>query len=729
MKKILSLSILLTLCSGLFAQETVIRIGTDKTDLILKVANGGRLYQTYFGKSLKNASETAVFPWDEYGDPDGLDTIRGGEAYSTSGNEDYYEPALGIIHNDGNRTTYLYYNGHEQKAVEGGTETIIRLSDKVYPVSVTLHYVAFKEENLIKTWSEISHNEKKPVTLTQYASGMVYLKREAYFLNEYNSDWAKEVRQSTEQLQFGKKLLDSKQGSRAAEMVQPFFEIGMGRPAAENEGEVLLGQIGWVGNFRFIFEVDNHGVLRVISGINPYASDYKLNPGEVFRTPEFYFTLSQNGVGEASRSFHTWARKYQVKDGAGDRFTLLNNWENTYFDFDQPMLANIMKEGKKLGVDLFLLDDGWFGNGNDARNGDNAGLGDWEVNHAKLPGGVPALVQAAKDAGVKFGIWIEPEMVNPQSKLYRKHPDWAIEQPNRDNYHFRNQLVLDMANPKVQDYVFSIVDNLMKENPDLEFFKWDCNSSITNMYSPYQKENQGQMYVDHARGVYNVMERVSEKYPDLHMMLCSGGGGRCDFESLKHFTEFWLSDNTDPVERCFIQWGFSQFFPAKTMCAHVTSWNRNASVKFRVDVASMCKLGFDIGLQDLTDKELAYCQMAIKTWNSLKPVILDGDMFRLVSPYESAHMAVNYVSQDKGRAVVFAYNLFPRFQEEPVRVKLQGLDPQKFYKVEEINVPAGEKTSFEFSGKTFSGDFLMNVGLGVLTATQLSSHVFELIAQ
>ena len=729
MKKILSLSILLAVCSGLFAQETVIRIGTNETDLILKVANGGRLYQTYFGKALKNEAETAAFPWDEFGNEDGLDVIRGGEAYSTSGNEDYYEPALGMIHNDGNRTTYLYYQSHEQKAVEGGTETIIKLADKVYPVSVTLHYVAFKEENIIKTWSEISHSEKKPVTLTQYASGMVYFKRPAYFLNEYNSDWAKEVRQSTEQLQFGKKILDSKQGSRAAEMVQPFFEIGMGKPAEENSGEVLLGQIGWVGNFRFTFEVDNHGVLRVISGINPYASEYMLKSGEVFRTPEFYFTLSQNGVGEASRSFHRWARKYQVKDGQGDRFTLLNNWENTYFDFDQPKLAGIMKEGKKLGVDLFLLDDGWFGNGKDARNGDNAGLGDWEVNSEKLPGGVPALVQAAKDAGVKFGIWIEPEMVNPQSKLYRKHPDWAIEQPNRDNYHFRNQLVLDMANPKVQDYVFGIVDNLMKENPELEFFKWDCNSSITNMYSPYQKENQGQMYVDHARGVYNVMERVSEKYPDLHMMLCSGGGGRCDFESLKHFTEFWLSDNTDPVERCFIQWGFSQFFPAKTMCAHVTSWNKKASVKFRVDVASMCKLGFDIGLQDLTDEELAYCQMAINNWNSLKPVILDGDMYRLVSPYENAHMAVNYVTPDKGKAVLFAYNLFPRFQEEPCRVKLQGLDSGKFYTVNEINVPAGEECDFDFCGKAWSGDFLMNVGLEALTAEHLSSHVFEIVAQ
>lgn len=708
---------------------TVIRISTDATDLVLKVGNGGRLYQTYLGARLNSDAEAASIGWDEYAFLDGMDVKQGGEAYATAGSEDFYQPALGIIHNDGNQTTFLYYQGHEQKAVEGGVETIVSLADDVYPVSVKIHYVAYAGENVIKTWTEISHKEKKPVTLTEYSSALLHLRRESYHLVSFSSDWAKEARMSTERLQSGRKILESKQGSRAAEFCHPFFELGLDGAPKENSGEVLMGNIGWNGNFSLEFEVDHHGILRVIPGMNNFASAYKLQPGEVFRTPDFYFTLSQNGVGQGSRNFQRWARNYQVKKGNDTRMTLLNNWENTYFDFDQPKLAGIMREGARLGVDLFLLDDGWFGNGDDARNGDHAGLGDWEVNHAKLPEGVPGLVKSAKDAGVKFGIWIEPEMVNPRSKLFRMHPDWAMIQPNRERYHFRNQLVLDMSNPKVQDYVFGIIENLKEENPDIAFFKWDCNSPITNKFSPYLKENQSQMYVDHARGVYNVMQRVSDKYPDLDMMLCSGGGARCDYESLRHFTEFWCSDNTDPVERCYIQWGFSQFFPAKTMCAHVTSWNDDSSVKFRVDVASMCKLGFDIGLKDLNDKEIAYCQKAIANWKRLQDVILEGDQYRLMSPYESDHMALNYVAAGRDKAVLFVYDLFPRYSEESLRLRLQGLDPDRMYHVEEINLEEGSSSRFDFNGKEFTGGYLMTVGLPALGSRHMGSHVFEITAE
>lgn len=729
MKRFASSILLVLLCQAVFAQNPVIRVSTDDTDLILQVANGDRLYQSYLGRRIRNEAEIAEFGWKEYANTDALNCFHGGEVYSTEGNEDFFEPALGMVHNDGNRSTILYYLNHDQQPVPGGTHTTIVLADKAYPVTVKLHYVAYEKENIIRTWTEISHSEKKPVALTSYASSMLYLRRPSYYLTDFSGDWAKEVRMSTEQLQSGKKVLETKQGSRAAQFCSPFFELGLGAAPDENTGEVLMGSIGWNGNFRMTFEVDNHNVLRVISGINPFASAYELKPGEVFRTPDFYFTLSGAGVGAGTRSFHRWARNYQVKNGNGDRMSLLNNWENTYFAFDEPKLGSIMKEASKLGVDLFLLDDGWFGNGADARNGDRAGLGDWEVNSAKLPEGVPGLVRTAKESGVKFGIWIEPEMVNPQSKLFRKHPDWAITNPKREPYYFRNQLVLDMANPKVQDYVFSIVDDLMTANPDLAFFKWDCNSPITNKFSPYLGANQSQMYVDHARGVYNVMERISAKYPELPMMLCSGGGARCDFESLRHFTEFWASDNTDAIERCYIQWGFSQFMPAKTICAHVTSMNTDASVKFRVDVASMCKLGFDIGLQDLTEAETDYCRMAISNWNRLKPVILGGDMYRLVSPYESDHMVVSYVGEDLSKAVVFAYNLFPRYAEESARVKLQGLDADKTYRIREINLENGKPGQFDFDGKALSGDFLMNVGIPVTSSKHLSSHIFELSAE
>lgn len=708
-------------------EQKMIRISTDNTDLILQVAPNGRLYQSYLGGKLLNEQDLKNLPYYIHAGSDGSVSPRGWEVYAGSGAEDYYEPAVAILHNDGNPSTILRYVSSEAKAVNGGTETIIKLRDDQYPVDVVLHYIAYPRENVIKTWSEIKHQEKKPVVLSRYASTMLYFSAGKYFLTEFSSDWAKEAQMSTQQLQFGKKMLDTKLGSRAAMHVHPFFEMGFDQPANEKQGEVLMGTIGWTGNFRFTFEVDNVGNLRVIPAINPYASDYELQPGEVFQTPEFIFTLSDEGTGKASRNIHSWARNYQLKDGKGDRLTLLNNWENTGFDFNEEILGNLMKEAKHLGVDMFLLDDGWFGNKN-PRNDDHAGLGDWEAMKSKLPGGIPALMKAAKEAEVKFGIWIEPEMVNPRSDLFESHPEWAIHLPNRETYYYRNQLVLDLSNPKVQDYVFGVVDNIMKENPELAFFKWDCNSPITNVYSPYLKDKQGQLYIDHVRGVYNVLKRVNAKYPNVPMMLCSGGGARCDYEALKYYTEFWCSDNTDPVERLYIQWGFSQFFPAKAMDAHVTSWNKNTGVKFRTDVASMCKLGFDLGLKELNADELLYCQTAVANFKRLKPVVLDGDLYRLVSPYESNHLSLMYVGDNQQKAVLYAYDIHPRFQEKLMPVKLQGLDPMKRYKVEEINLMPGQDSTLNANGKIFSGDYLMKVGLDVFTFNQTQSRVIEITA-
>ena len=705
----------------------IVRVSTQNTDLVLKVSPKGRLYQVYYGDKLKNVADYDNISWNTYAASDGAVTTRGHEVYATSGNEDYFEPAVAITHADGNMTTYLYYKGVETKAIDGGTETIITLQDNKYPDTVKLHYAAYDKENVIKAWTEISHNEKSAVTLWRYSSTMLYFDASKYFVTTYHSDWAKEGQPETVQLTTGKKIVDTKLGTRAAMHAEPFFELGLNEPAKENEGNVVLGTIAWTGNFRFTFEVDNVGGLRVIPAINPYASDYKLKAGETFTTPEFIFTTSSTGIGQASRNLHDWARRYQVNMGMGDRMTLLNNWENTGFDFNQKSLAELMKDAKDLGVDMFLLDDGWFAN-KYPRKDDHAGLGDWDVTHSKLPDGIPGLVRDAKAAGVKFGIWVEPEMVNPKSELFEKHPDWVIQQPNRDTYYYRNQLVLDISNPKVQDYVFGVVDRIMTENPDVAYFKWDCNSPITNIYSPYHKGNQGNFYIDHVRGVYKVMSRIKAKYPQLPMMLCSGGGGRMDYEALKYFTEFWCSDDTDPYERLYIQWSLSKFFPAKTMGSHVTNWNKKTSVKFRTDVCSSCKLGFDIDLKPLkgTD-DYTYVQQAVKNWTRLKSVILDGDQYRLVSPYETDHSALNYVSKDKAHAVLFAYNLHPRYKEPRLlKVRMQGLDPQRQYKVEEINLMPGTTSTFDFNAKSFSGDFLMKVGLDVLSPDEGTSHVFEL---
>ena len=697
------------------ADKPLIKIETERTSLIYQVADNGRLYQKYLGKKLNHDSDIQYLP-------------QGTEAYLTHGMEDYFEPAIHIRHNDNNSSLLLKYIDHSSNVIDNGVnETVITLKDDKYPVTVKLHYVAYGKENIIRTFSEISHEEKKPVILCKYASSMLHLNSSKYFLTEFSGDWAHEANVTERELAFGKKVIDTKLGARANMFVSPFFQLALDNPSQENAGEVLVGTIGWTGNFRFTFEVDNKNELRIISGINPYDSEYSLPAKEVFRTPDFYFTYSTQGKGEASRSFHDWARNHQVKNGNDTRMTLLNNWESTYFDFDENKLIGLMDEATKLGVDMFLLDDGWFAN-KYPRSGDHQGLGDWEETKDKLPNGIAKLVEEANAKGIKFGLWIEPEMVSSKSELYEKHKDWVIRFPNRDEYYFRNQLVLDLSNPEVQDYVFNVVDRLKTENPGIAYFKWDCNSPITNIYSAYLKDKQSHLYVDHIHGLYKVLERIQKKYPDLPMMLCSGGGGRTDYEALKYFTEFWPSDNTDAVERIFIQWGYSYLFPSKAMAAHVTSWGKQP-LKFRVDVASMGKLGFDIRTHEMNENEIRFCQEAVKNFKRLSHVIGNGDMYRIVSPYEKDHAVVLYTDQAKDKAVVYAFDMHPRYAEILQPVRLQGLDANKRYKVEEINLMPGNHSALECHGKTYSGDYLMKVGIPLLSSSHLQSHVVELTAE
>lgn len=693
------------------ADNNPIIVETDDVALVYSVGDDARLYQNYFGKKLKSSAEYTKVP-------------KAGEAYITHGMEDYYEPAVHINHADGNSSTLLKYKGHNTETLsDGGKHTVITLVDDEYNSVVELNFVAYPKENIIKEWTVITNGENKPVTLDKYASSMLHFDRGNYYLTQYDGNWASEAKASELPLSFGKKVIDTKLGARANMFVQPFFQLSFDEPAQENSGELLAGTLGWTGNFRYTFEVDNNGHLRVISGINPYFSEYVLEPGKSFKTPEFIFTLTDGGKGQASRNFHDWARNYQLKDGNGDRMTLLNNWEATYFDFNEEKLVRLIGEAKELGVDMFLLDDGWFGN-KYPRHSDTQGLGDWKETSNKLPNGIGRLTEEARKQGVKFGLWIEPEMVNPKSELYEKHKDWVITLPNRDEYYFRNQLVLDLSNPQVQDFVFGVVDSLMTVYPDIAFFKWDCNSPITNIYSNYEK-NQSELYVDYVNGLYNVLERIQKKYPDLPMMLCSGGGGRTDYEALKYFTEFWPSDNTDPIERLFIQWGYSQFFPSKALCNHITTWNKQAPLKFKTDVAMTGKMGFDINLHDLNENEIAFAKNAIKEYNRLKPVIYNGDLYRLVSPYSGNHTSQMYVSKDKKDAVLFVFDINPRYSEHNPAVRLEGLNPDATYTVTEVN---------RFDGKpgrsmSYTGDYLMKVGLPLFTTRKLSSRVYELTSK
>lgn len=703
---------ILTLTMAAFAATafaaTPITISTDNVALRFTVGDDGTLRQSYFGKRLADESYASLG--------------QGVEAFTTHGYTDQFEPALHINHADNNSSLILKYVDHKVEEVKPGvTTTTINLADPVYNDAVSLVLTAYAPEDIITCHSVITNNSGKDVTLEKYASSMLHFYAPEYYLTEFSGDWGREAAMSSQPLRFGKKVIDTKLGSRANAMVSPFFMLSLDKPATETAGDVVLGTLSWTGNFRFTFEVDQMNRLRVISGINPYYSAYRLKKGETFVTPDFVFTYSDKGVGQASRNFHNWARNHKVKDGNGDRLTLLNNWEVTGTDFNEEKLVNMMHDAKELGVNMFLLDDGWFGN-KYPRDNDHQGLGDWDVMEKKLPNGFAPIIEEGKKLGVKFGLWIEPEMVNPKSELYDKHPDWAITLPNRDIVTKRNQLVLDLSNPKVQDYVFSVVDKLLTDWPDIAYFKWDCNAEITNIYSHYLGKDQQHLYVDHVRGLYNVLDRIKAKYPDVPMMMCASGGGRCDFQGLEYFTEFWTSDDTDPVERLYIQYGMGHFMPSKVLCAHVATWNGDVKIKFRTNVAMMGKLGYDYNIHEWDAKELAYSKQAVKNYEKLKPAILDGDLYRLVSPYSGNHACNQFMSKDGSLGAIFTFDIYPRWSEHCYNVKLQGLDPRARYELFEID----RFDADDYSCGVYTGEYLMEVGVPILTNYRLHSRVYEL---
>lgn len=439
--------------------------------------------------------------------------------------------------------------------------------------------------------------------------------------------------------------------------------------------------------------------------MNPWSANYTLPAGKKYITPTFIYTYSNQGKGQASRNLHRWALSYGVRDGDTQLRTIFNNWEATGMNTSDNTIIPFLKPAHDLGFELFLLDDGWFGLKDKARV-----LGEWEPTPKMHPNGMKPIIEAAGKAGIDFGLWVEMEMANPDARLVKEHPEWLLHEPDRELHLQRGQYILDLTNPAVQDFCIQAFNKILVDSPGISFVKWDCNSPFHNPYSHYLGKNQQHLWYEYTLGLYRIFSECVKANPELQMMLCSAGGGRCDYGSLRYFHEFWTSDNTTPMSRVFIQWGASHVFPAKTHGAHVTHMGRQP-FKFAFDVAMSGCLGMDADPTKMSDEEKKVTIRSLEAYkNKLRPVVQQGDLYRLVSPYETSRSVVSYVEENtKKKAAVFVYQV--KDDQDGVTVRLQGLDPSVLYTIEEVNIDSPDVAMCLENGKTISGKELMEKGL------------------
>ena len=705
MKKSFLMALLLS--SATYALADLVNIQTKNMTLVVEVNNGKHPSYIYFGSRLGEA-DLSHFQWP-----------RGGvmDVYPAYGQNAPKEAAFAMRHVDGNMSTELVATGVEKTSEPTATVTTIHLKDPQYPINVDVKFRAYNDVDMIETWTEIVNNEKGTVTLTTFASGCLPIRRGEVWASHLWGSWANEGRLTEEPLEPGQLIIKNKDGVRNSHTDHAEVMLSLDGKPRENAGDVIGAALCYSGNFRLKIETDDTDYHYFFAGINEDNSEYHLKKGERFTTPALALTFSKEGLSGASRNFHKWGRLYKLAHGTTERKILLNSWEGVYFDINQKGMDQMMNDIAQMGGELFVMDDGWFGD-KYPRKTDNSSLGDWVVDKQKLPDGIEGLLRDAKKNGVKFGIWIEPEMTNSVSELYEKHPDWVLKAPKRDAVLGRGgtQLVLDLSNPKVQDFVFSVVDNLMTQYPEIDYIKWDANMAVMNHGSQYlSAQDQSHLYIEYHRGFEKVCQRVRAKYPDLTIQACASGGGRANWGVLPYFDEFWVSDNTDALQRIYMQWGTSYFFPAIAMASHISAAPnhtvyRTTSLKMRIDVAMSGRLGMEIQPKNMTNEEKELCRKAIAEYKQIRPVVQFGDIYRLLSPYEHKGLAsLMYVSEAKDKAVFYWWKT-EQFQNEHLPcVKMAGLDAHRMYKVHELN--RIDRSPLDVEGHSFSGAYLMNHGL------------------
>ena len=603
------------------------------------------------------------------------------EEYPAYGGTKYFEPCLKATFADGVRDVVLQFDRAE---ILDTTipEVQITLRDAHYPLEVTLHYRVWEAYDLIERFVTLRNTGSDTIQVDRVWSAQWHVPPGGpYHLSHLHGRWANEFQLRHEELTEGVKVLESRRIT-SSHHHSPWFAVDRGQ-TSEDHGPLWYGSLAWSGNWKIAAEVTSFATTRLNIGLNDWDFAWQLEPETTFTTPSSYGGFTNQGYGTASRRLHDFIRERVLSDGQSLRKVLYNSWETTYFDVDEESQAHFAEIAADMGIELFVMDDGWF----HGRKTDHAGLGDWWPDAEKFPKGLGGLIRRVNDLGMDFGLWIEPEMVNPDSELYRSHPDWAIHFPTRARTESRNQLILNLAKPEVQDYLIEHLDRLLAEN-NITFIKWDMNRNVSEPGWSDAPRDARELWVRYVEGVYRVWDTLRQRHPGVVWQSCSGGGGRADIAILERANQVWVSDNTIPVDRLSIQAGYSHVFPANTMEAWVTDMGDDwLPLSFRFHVSMCGVLGVGADLRKWGEVEMEEARKWIALYKQIRPVIQNGDLYRLGSPFDDAFFGVQYVSKDQSESVLFAFHIHPTDLTLPRVLHPQGLDPQRLYRIEDADVP------------------------------------------
>ncbi len=650
-------------------------IETENTAYAFGLNSAGLITQHYWGVRLPRLADYPI-PADPAGfaSTDGFDHFIP-EEYPGYASTKYIDPCLKVIFSDEVRDVVLRYLDFSVETSPNPTLTI-RLKDVFYPLQVTLYYRSHPDYDLIERWVTVENLGSEPIHIERFFSAKWTLPiGDNYFLTHMYGRHTDEFNLQREALTPGLKTIESRRiipSHRAA----PWFAIDRG--ASEEAGEVWFGTLAWSGNFRISAEVTEFASTRVSVGLNDWDFGWKLQPGEPLTAPASISGYTKSGFGGASRLLHAYVRNQVLPHGQVPHKILYNSWEATLFDVDEASQSALAEIAAKMGVELFVMDDGWFHN----RNFDNAGLGDWWPDEVKFPNGLGNLIQKVNDLGMDFGLWVEPEMVNPDSDLYRTHPEWVIHFPTRARTESRNQLILNMARTDVQDYIIGVLDKLLTEN-NISFIKWDMNRAASEPGWPEAPGDQRELWVRYVWGVYRVWGELRHRHPNIIWQSCASGGGRADFGILRLADQVWVSDNTEATSRLHIQEGYSQYMPAITMEAWVTDWNEGVvPLEFRFHVSMCGALGVGGNLLNWDDSARDLAAKCIRDYKEIRPIVQLGMQYRLISAQKNAYSALQYVSPDRAEGVLFVFRVHIPEKYNLPQIYLRGLDPNAIYEVE-----------------------------------------------